>query len=172
MDETDFKLLAVMQNGILLTVEPFKEIALAIGITQQEVMTRLKRLKQEGVIRRFGASIRPNTLGFTANALVAWKIPQNRVQEVGTYLSRLPEISHCYERKSVAGKWEYNLYTVIHARESENIERLVTQISTETEIDEYKILYSIRDLKTISNRVDCPLGSASTPAFPNSENRR
>lgn len=147
MDEIDLKLLAAMEKGIALSTEPFNEIAQQLGITQQEVITRLSKLKQEGVIRRFGASIKPNNVGFSANALVAWKTPEKRVAEVGDYLSKFPDISHCYQRKAVDGRWEYNLYTVIHAPEREGIQRMVNQISLETGINEYKILYSARDLK-------------------------
>ena len=147
MDEIDHKLLAGMEKGITLTAEPFKEIALQLGITPKEVVTRLCTLKEKGVIRRFGASIKPNNIGFSANALVAWKVPENRVQEIGVYLSKYQEISHCYERKTVTGIWDYNLYTVIHGREREVVQRMVKEISEGIAINEYKILYSTRDLK-------------------------
>lgn len=150
MDAVDRKLLAQTEKGIALTSEPFREIAEKLGITQKEVIARLNRLKDEGVIRKFGASIKPNNIGFYANALIAWKVPANRMQEVGVYLSKLSDISHCYERQAVAGLWEFNLYTVIHARERESLQQLVNQISSETAVNEYKILYSTRDLKRLS----------------------
>jgi len=136
-----------MERGITLTAEPFNEIAVQLGITPKEVVIRLCNLKEKGVIRRFGASIKPNNVGFSANALVAWKVPENRVQEIGAYLSKYQEISHCYERKTVKGKWDYNIYTVIHGREREVVKRVVKKISDEIAINEYKILYSTRDLK-------------------------
>ena len=147
MDEIDRKLLAGMEKGITLATEPFNEIALQLGITPKEVVTRLCDLKEEGVIRRFGASIKPNNIGFSANAVVVWKVPENRLQEIGAYLSKYQEISHCYERKTVKGRWDYNLYVVIHGREREVVQRLVKEISEKTAINEYKILYSTRDLK-------------------------
>jgi DNA-binding Lrp family transcriptional regulator len=147
MDEIDNKLLTEMTKGIPLTGEPFSEIGQQLGITQQEVINRLVRLKQEGVIRRFGASIKPNSIGYSANALVAWKAPEKRISDIGEYLSKIPEISHCYERKTVLGRWDFNLYTVIHAQERENIHRIVNQLSFELNMKEYKILFSERDLK-------------------------
>ena len=154
MDEIDRKLLAGMEKGIALTTEPFNEIALQLGITTKEVITRLTKLKDQSVIRRFGASIKPNNIGFSANALVAWKVPENRVQEIGDYLSKYQEISHCYERKTVDGRWEYNLYTVMHAREREVIQRMVEEVSGGIAINEYKILYSTRDLKRTNISTD------------------
>ena len=147
MDEIDRKLLAEMEKGLALTAEPFNEVACELGITPKEVIARLILLKEKGVIRRFGASIKPNNIGFSANALVAWKVPQERVKEIGDYMSKLQEVSHCYERKPVSGRWEYNLYTVLHAREREAIERMVNEISEGTGISEYKMLFSTRDLK-------------------------
>jgi len=147
LDEIDRKILVGMEKGITLTSEPFNEIALQLGITPKEVLTRLCNLKEKGVIRRFGASIKPNNIGFSANALVAWKVPEKRVQEIGAFLSKYQEISHCYERKTVDGRWDYNLYTVMHGREREAVQRLVKEISDESGINEYKILYSTRDLK-------------------------
>ena len=147
MDEIDRKLLAEMEKGLTLTREPFNEVACELGIAPKEVVARIILLKEKGVIRRFGASIKPNNIGFSANALVAWKVPQERVKEVGDYMSKLQEVSHCYERKPVSGRWEYNLYTVMHAREREGIERMVKRISEVTGISEHKILFSTRDLK-------------------------
>jgi len=147
MDEIDHKILASMEKGISLITDPFSEIALQFGITTNEVVTRLSKLKEKGEIRRFGASIKPNNIGFSANALVAWKVPENRVQDIGAYLSKYQEISHCYERKPVNGRWDFNLYTVVHGRERETVQRTVKEISEEISINEYRILFSTRDLK-------------------------
>ena len=165
MDEIDRKLLAGMEKGITLTTEPFNEIALQLGITTKEVITRLTKLKDQSVIRRFGASIKPNNIGFSANALVAWKVPENRVQEIGDYLSKYQEISHCYERKTVDGRWDYNLYTVIHAREREVIQRMVEEVSEGIAINEYKILYSTRDLKRNVSLRSSAIIQAKAPAM-------
>ena len=156
MDEIDHKLLVGMEKGITLTAEPFKDIALQLGITPTEVVTRLRELKEKGVIRRFGASIKPNNVGFSANALVAWEVPEKQTQEIGAYLSKYHEISHCYQRKPVEGKWDFNLYTVIHGKERETVQGLVKEISKGIGINEYKILFSIKDLKRKSS-----LGSSS-----------
>jgi DNA-binding Lrp family transcriptional regulator len=165
MDEIDIKILAHVEKGVALEREPFKMLALQLSITQQEVVNRLNQLKATGVIRRFGASIKPNNIGYSANALVAWKIPQDRVQEVGAYMSKMPEISHCYERQAVAGRWEYNLYTVMHAKERESINRLVKELSKETEVGDYKILYSTRDLKPKNSRPSM-IGSRAPEVTP------
>ena len=165
MDETDYKILAFMEKGIRLAPKPFSEIAHRLGIPAEEVVARLGALKEKGVIRRFGASIKPNNVGFFANALVAWKVPENRVQETADYLSKYQEISHCYERKSIKGRWDYNIYTVIHGRERAVVKRRVKEISDELAINEYRILFSTRDLKrTIISSDNSTMVSAEVSA--------
>ena len=123
MDEIDSTLLSELKQGIPLTPQPFNEIANKIGITPKEVFMRLTKLKETGVIRRFGARITPNNIGLNANAVIAWNVPKNRVNEVGLFFSSFKEITHCYERLIVPERWAYNLYTVMHAQERKTIEQ-------------------------------------------------
>ncbi len=150
MDELDRKLINEIAKGIPLIAKPFNEIADKLKISPDEVVARIAKLQESGVIRRFGASIKPNNLGLSANALVAWNIPEKRVQEVGTYLSKFKEITHCYQRKTVAGRWDYNLYTVMHGQERRVVEQFVNNLSKTVEISDYIILYSTKDLKKSS----------------------
>lgn len=150
LDEIDLKILSEIEKGIPLTPEPFQDIADVIGITQQEVTSRITKLQESGIIRRFGASIKPRMVGLSANALIAWKVPENRLQEVGNFLSTFKEVTHCYARKAIPEKWEYNLYTVLHARERETIEKLVKKFSDAIAINAYVILFSTRELKKTS----------------------
>ncbi len=148
MDSVDRKLIAEAEKGLLFTPEPFSQIAAAVGISTQEAIKRLKRLQEEGIIRRFGISLKPNDVGFNANAMVAWRVPANRVEEVGAYFASYKDISHVYERETVLGKWEYNLYTVIHAKERQTVEALVKLLSGVVGIDSYVIIFSTKNLKT------------------------
>ncbi|MGD6850824.1 MAG: Lrp/AsnC family transcriptional regulator [Candidatus Bathyarchaeia archaeon] len=155
MDAVDRKLVFEAEKGLLLTAQPFDEIASKIGIPTQEVIERLKKLQESGVIRRFGVSLRPSSIGYCANALVAWKVPQSRVQEVGAYFAGFNDISHCYERETVTGLWDYNIYTVIHGADRGTVEELVKLLSSITSLTEYLIIYSKRNLKN-------PLGKEIT----------
>lgn len=109
---------------------------------------RLQKLQADKVIRRFGVSLKPSGVGFCANALVAWRVPECRVAEVAEYFSKYKEISHCYEREMDAEKWPYNIYIVMHAHERESIQALINKYSSEIELEDYLILYSTRNLKT------------------------
>lgn len=147
MDEIDRKLLAKTEKGIPLTSQPFDQIARDIGITPQEVLLRLQALQKSGVVRRFGVSVKPNGVGYSANALVAWRVPAARIALVGQYFSQHTEVSHCYEREIVPGEWEYNFYTVIHSKERTIVQKMVQRFAFETNLCEYVILFSTRNLK-------------------------
>lgn len=147
LDETDRKLLDESNIQTAIGVEPFGEIAAQVGLTSDEVVCRLKKLQEKGVIRRFGAKIKPRDIGLDANAMVAWKVPDYRVQEVGAFLSKLKEVTHCYERERVPGKWDYNLYAVLHSQKRASIEGSVKKLSETLQIKEYIILFSKTNLK-------------------------
>jgi DNA-binding Lrp family transcriptional regulator len=147
MDEIDRKLLEETEKGIPLIPQPFEQIAKDLGVTTQEVIARLQALKKSEVIRRFGVSVKPNGVGYSANALVAWKVPEQRMVEVSGHFCKRKEISHCYEREVIPGEWEYNFYTVIHAQERSVVQEIVQQLASEASLSEYAILFSTRNLK-------------------------
>lgn len=147
MDEIDSKILFEANKRAPFVAEPFREIAMRLGLGPSEVVSRLARLQKNGVIRRFGAKIKPRDIGLWANAMVAWKVPADRIQEVGSFLSKLSEVTHCYERETVLGKWEYNLYIVMHSQKRESIETAVRKLSHTLGIREYLILFSKANLK-------------------------
>jgi DNA-binding Lrp family transcriptional regulator len=152
LDKIDESLLSELSQGISLNTQPFSSIAAKLGISIEEVLTRLTKLKQTGVIRRFGATIKPTNIGFIANAVIAWNVPNDRVGEVGMFLSSFREITHCYERSVVPGRWGYNMYTVMHAQNRKTIEQMITLLAETIGIQDYIILYSKRDLKNSAKK--------------------
>ncbi|MFQ6052837.1 MAG: radical SAM protein, partial [Candidatus Bathyarchaeia archaeon] len=147
MDRLDREILLVVQEGIPLSREPFADISKDLGVTEDELIERLTRLKERGTIRRFGARIDQRRVGITANAVVVWKVPRTRVAQVAEVMSECPEISHCYERTTIPGRWEYNLFTVTHGYSKESVERFVRELSERIGITDYQVLFSTRKLK-------------------------
>lgn len=152
MDKTDIQLLKLTQDGISIESEPFKKIAGELGISEDEILDRMEKLIQEGVIRRFGASIGHRAIGITANAMCTWNVPDERVEEVGAIMAGFPEVTHCYERPRYPD-WEYNLFTMIHAYSREECENIAKQISVETGISGYSILFSEKEFKKTGVRL-------------------
>ena len=98
MDDKDQAILRITQDGLPLAKEPFRVIASQTGLTEEEVIARLKKLKSGGVIKRLGISVNQRKVGIVANAVVAWKVPEQLVERIGTILSSYKEVTHCYER--------------------------------------------------------------------------
>jgi len=116
VDEADRRLLAAIQHGLPLVPRPYAEIAAWTGLSEEEVIARLTRLKDNGVIRRFGVVVRHHELGYSANAMVVWDVPDEQVTELGRCLAGFDFITLCYRRPRRLPQWRYNLYCMIHGK--------------------------------------------------------
>ncbi|PXF51215.1 MAG: hypothetical protein C4B55_02075 [Candidatus Methanophagaceae archaeon] len=146
----DQTILRSTQDGVPLVKEPFAEVAEEAEVSQEEVVARLKKLVSTGVVKRLGVSVNQRRVGIVANAVVAWKVPAERVESVGTLLSGFTEITHCYERATVPGKWEHNLFTVIHGYDRASVEATAKRLSDAVGISEYLVLFSGEQFKRTS----------------------
>jgi DNA-binding Lrp family transcriptional regulator len=93
------------------------------------VIAGLRRLIDDGVIKRFGVIVRHRELGYRANAMVVWDVPEERVSEAGRKLADLPFVTLCYRRPRRLPVWPYNLFCMIHGRERGAVEALVETAS-------------------------------------------
>ncbi|HSD96174.1 MAG TPA: AsnC family transcriptional regulator [Sulfuricaulis sp.] len=121
VDEADRRLLAAIQQGLPLVPRPYAEIAAELGISEMQVVARLAWLKEAGVIRRFGVVVRHHELGYSANAMVVWDVPDGQVSELGRCLAGFDFITLCYRRPRRLPQWRYNLYCMIHGKNREEV---------------------------------------------------
>lgn len=154
MDVLDKKIIQVMQDDFPLVEEPYKEIAERIGITEEELLERLKRYKRSGKIRKMGAVLRHREVGFASNALVVWIVPEARIEEVATVMAASPAISHCYDRAALPN-WPYNLYTMIHAHNRSECNEIAEKMAKQHGLPAPVMLYSIKEWKKTSMRYFC-----------------
>lgn len=152
MDDLDLKLLKLSQDGIEMTGRPYKALGEKLGISEEEVISRIKSMIDEGVIRRFGAAIGHRALGIVANAMIVWIIPQEDIERAGRAVASFDEVTHCYERKSYQ-EWPYNLYAMVHSRDREECIKTASKISKAVGLPEFKILFSEREYKKTSARI-------------------
>ncbi|MCW4048115.1 MAG: AsnC family transcriptional regulator [Candidatus Bathyarchaeota archaeon] len=153
MDKLDREILIAVQNGIPLKREPFKETAEKIGITEKELLRRLNRMNDEGDIRRFSANINQRKLGIIANAVVVWNIPEEKIDDAIKVFMGSPEISHLYERVTYPGRWEYNLYSVVHDYSVESVRRFAHELADKIGVNDYQVLFSKKRFKGTSSRL-------------------
>ncbi len=148
----DVAFLRHIQNGLPITKTPYKDVADELGMTEQEVIDKMKRLLDEGKIRRLAAAIAHRKIGITANAMCVWKVPKERVDEVGEIMAAYEEVTHCYERPTFP-QWEHNVYTMIHGYTEEECEGVIASIKEKTGITDIMVLYSEKEFKKIGARV-------------------
>ncbi|MCP4689512.1 MAG: Lrp/AsnC family transcriptional regulator [Desulfobacterales bacterium] len=149
LSELEKKIIASIQGDIAVTERPYKPLAEKLGISEEDFLDNLKRLRDRGVIRRFGATLRHQKSGYASNAMVAWKVEEDRVLKVGPKMAAFKEVSHCY-RRDPTEKWPYNLYTMVHANSEEACRETARRMSEEAGVDTYTLLFSRHELKKIS----------------------
>ena len=142
-------IITMLQADIPVVKRPFLEMAEKIGITEEKFLNVVKDLDDRGMIRRFGATLKHQKSGFKANAMVAWKVDEDRVEKTGKIMATFQEITHCYRRNPAPG-WKYNLYTMVHASSEDECYALVKKISKAVGEDEYELLFSRKELKKTS----------------------
>lgn len=147
--EQEQQLVRLLQDDIPITPAPFAEIGAAVGMTEDEVVSRVKEWLADGTIRRFGAMVRHQRLGYKANAMSAWDVPDERAEEVGRVLAEAGEVSHCYQRPRAEG-WNYNLFAMIHAATPEECHEVAAVLAGKVGIADYELLFSSREFKKIS----------------------
>lgn len=121
VDDVDRRLLAAIQHGLPLTSRPYAEIGARLGLSEEQVVARLAQLKASGVIRRFGVVVRHHELGYSANAMVVWDVPDEQVTELGRCLAGFDFITLCYRRPRRLPQWRYNLYCMIHGQSRDEV---------------------------------------------------
>ena len=121
VDETDRQLLAAIQHGLPLVPRPYADIGARLGLSEADVVARLQRLKDAGVIRRYGVVVRHHELGYRANAMVVWDVPDAQVRALGQCLAGFDFITLCYQRPRRLPQWRYNLYCMIHGKSREEV---------------------------------------------------
>lgn len=148
--ETERAILRIVQRDLPDSLTPFADIANAAGTDEAFVLGLLRRMKEAGAIRRFGASVKHQKAGFTHNAMVAWKIAPEHVDEAGKAAAANGSVSHCYYRPSPVDDWPYTLYTMVHGRSEEECDAAIQSLAALPRMEEHAVLSSLKELKKIS----------------------
>ncbi len=155
IDPIDRQLIALTQGGLPLDPMPYARIGEAVGLSEEEVLTRLQQMLDQGVIRRIGVVPNHYRLGYTANGMSVWNIPDDRVDYWGTRLSQDPMVSHCYHRPRHLPEWPYNLFAMLHAKTRDEVTLKIEAFSNWLGPDDrgHDVLYSRAMLKKTGLRL-------------------
>ncbi len=154
-DAVDRAIIRATQTGLPRVARPYHAVAEQVGVSADEVMGRMRRMLEAGVIRRIGAVPNHYALGYRANGMSVWDVPDERVRELGMRIGALDFVSHCYHRPRHLPAWPYNLFAMVHGHDRAEVAAQIETIAgLFGEADRgHDVLYSTRILKKTGLRL-------------------
>lgn len=149
LSETDLSLIGAIQGGLPLSPHPYAELGERLGLDEASVIERLRHLQETGVIKRMGLVVRHHELGYGANAMVVWDVPNAEVGELGRCLSKFEFVTLCYRRPRQGRDWPYNLFCMIHGRDRDEVRAKVRHVVHCCGLEDipHTLLFSVRRFK-------------------------
>lgn len=144
--EDDKEFIRQLQKDLEVVDRPFLAAAQSLGMSEDQIFEKLRYYEEIGVMRRYAAILRHRDVGFTANGMIVWRVPEQRIEEVGDILGAFPQISHCYQRP-VYQDWPYNVFSMVHCKSIAEAESMAKEIQNHIKVDDYRILFSSREFK-------------------------
>lgn len=154
--DTTRQLIAASEAGLPLCVRPYAELARRLGLSQDEILARFSRMIDDGSVRRIAAVPNHYALGYHANGMSVWDVPDEYARECGRRIGALPFVSHCYLRPRHLPKWPYNLFAMVHGKDRAIVEAQVGRIAELLGERQraHEVLYSKRILKKTGMRLN------------------
>lgn len=129
LDAADRAIIRATQSGLPLVSRPYAEVARVTGLAEADVMARIRRMLDAGIIRRIGAVPNHFALGLDRNAMTVWDVEDTAVSRIGHDIGALDFVTHCYHRPRALPVWPYNLFAMVHGRSDEEIEAKIALIA-------------------------------------------
>ena len=148
------RLVAALQDGLELVPRPYAVLAARAGLSEGEVLETLATWQELGLVRRFGVVVRHHELGFGANAMCVWDVPDAIVGALGAALAAEPAVTLCYRRVRVPSRWRFNLYCMLHGRERAEVLGKLAGIEARHGLGRHpdEVLFSVRRFKQTGAR--------------------
>lgn len=149
-DHLDKNIIALLQENIDLVKRPFKIIAEKCECKENEVLDRLREMKEACALKRIAPLLYHRRSGYQANGMVVWKMDESKIDKAGYQLAAFEQVSHCYHRPIYPPDWSYNLYAMTHANSQDELEAIVEEMAEEIGDLDYQIIYSLEEFKKSS----------------------
>jgi siroheme decarboxylase len=155
LSDLEIAAIGIVQEDLPLVERPFAAEGELIGCSEGDVLDMLRSFKERKLMRRFAAVMNHRNAGFKANAMGVWAVPEDRLDELGPAMAGFAAVSHCYRRPTY-DDWPYSVFTMIHGRSARDCEVTVDAIRTETGIDDFALLWSVKEYKKVRVRYFTP----------------
>jgi len=139
-------IIAIQEDEFPLVAFPYREIGKRVGMSEAEVIKELQTLIDNDIIRKICVIVRHRLMGYDSNAMVAWSVPDEDIHKTGEIMASYREISHCYVRVK-SDEWPYNLYTMIHAHNEDELDEIISKISEHAKIENFVVLKTLKEFK-------------------------
>jgi siroheme decarboxylase len=147
-DEFDRSVIRATQGDMPVIPEPYAPAADALALSQEQLLSHLAGMQERRLLRRVAAILYHRRAGFSANGMGVWKVPDDRIAELGPAMAAFRGISHCYQRPTYED-WPYSVFTMAHGRSKEGCDAILDSIAENTGIHERATLYSSTEFKKI-----------------------
>ena len=153
--ELDRRIVMATQAGLPLDVRPYHWLAAELGVDAETVMERFRTMLADGRIRRMGVVPNHYRLGYSANGMSVWDVPDEDIRDIGKQVGELDIVSHCYHRPRHLPGWPYNLFAMVHGHSQEEVRGKVEQIAQllGDKASQHDVLFSTRILKKTGLRI-------------------
>ncbi len=128
--ELDRRIIIATQAGLPLVAQPYQQVAEQLEISSELLMARMKAMREDGRIRRIGVVPNHYKLGYTANGMSVWDVPDELIQSLGDRVGKQEFVSHCYHRPRFLPDWPYNLFAMVHGHTRDEVIEKAEQIAT------------------------------------------
>jgi siroheme decarboxylase len=147
-DEFDRAVIRALQGDMPVIPEPYAPAAAELGIGQEQLLQHLRGMQDRRLLRRVAAILFHRRAGFSANGMGVWKVPDDRILDLGKRMASFRGISHCYQRPTYQD-WPYSVFTMAHGRSKEECDAILDSIAADTGIADRATLYSSTEFKKI-----------------------
>ncbi len=151
LSELELAVIRIVQEDLPNVERPFAAQGSSIGIDEQSIIDTIRSFKERKLMRRFAAVMNHRSAGFKANTMGVWAVPDDRLDDIGPQMATFAAVSHCYRRPTY-DDWPYSVFTMVHGRSARDCEATIDAIRDETGIDEYCLLWSVKEYKKIRLR--------------------
>jgi len=148
LSELDIAVIKTLQGDMPVVSEPYAPAAEELGISQDKLLEHLGSMQERRALRRVAAILFHRRAGYSANGMGVWRVPEERILEIGPLMASFRGISHCYQRPTYED-WPYSVFTMAHGRSKEECDAILDSIEERTGIDERTTLYSSTEFKKI-----------------------
>jgi len=162
LSDRHIRLINALQDGLPLVSRPYAELGRRAAMSEDDVITTLEELLDRGLIKRLGVIVRHRKLGYRANGMAVWDIPDDQVADIGKLFSAQPFVTLCYRRPRRLPDWPYNLFCMVHGRDRDVVQQQVEKLAHDCGVTDVRrsVLFSKRCFKQRGAKFTCKPNTA------------